>query len=296
MKRATILSLLLLMATSIMAQSVKIVPKMKKGDVKTYVGTGETSVQGQMVRTSHDDVYTVTDKTKNGFVVQVESNLGNTKTDINFSNLTQVLEKVFANQIVIYDTNKEGKIINVRNLEEQKKHAVDVIDEIFNSAQMQQMNVVLPRENIMKMVEEKFSSENMLKMALSIPSPLNLNGKTISEGMEEESFNMQGLKLKTIYHLSNGGKTIIADSNLDMNVQEIKEYLVKQVKQLMPSLASMFEGQIDQALQRGTVKVSARQKATYEIGDDGWVRQLTVDSESAQTGQVNKSIVVLTLK
>ena len=288
--------MLLLMATFIMAQSVKIVPKMKKGDVKTYVGIGETSVQGQMVRTSHDDVYTVTDKTKNGFVVQVESNLGNTKTDINFTNLTQVLEKVFANQIVIYDTNKEGKIVNVKNLEEQKKHAVDVIDEIFNSAQMQQMNVVLPRENIMKMVEEKFSPENMLKMALSIPSPLALNGKTISEGMEEETFNTQGLKLKTIYHLSNGGKTIIADSNLDMNVQEIKEYLVKQVKQLMPSLASMFEGQIDQALQRGTVKVSAKQKATYEIGDDGWVRQLTVDSESAQTGQVNKSIIVFTLK
>ena len=296
MKRATILSLLLLMATSIMAQSVKIVPKMKKGDVKAYAGTGETAVQGQMVRTSHDEVFTVTDKTKNGFVVQVESNLGDTKSDINFTNLTQVLEKVFANQTVIYDTNKEGKIVNIRNLDEQKQHAVSVIDEIFNSAQMQQINVVLPRENIMKMVEEKFSQENMLKMALSIPSPLTLNGKTISEGMEEESFNTQGLKLKTIYHISNGGKTIVADSNLDMNVEEIRDYLVKQVRQLMPSLASMFEGQIDQALQRGTVKVSARQKATYEIGDDGWVRKLTVDSESAQTGQVNKSIVVLTLK
>jgi len=296
MKRTTILSLLLLMATSIMAQSVKIAPKMKKGDVKTYTGTGEASVQNQMVRTSQDIVISVTDKTKNGFVVQVENQKGEAKTDINFANLTQVLNKVFANQTSIYETNKDGKITLVKNLEEQKLYAVSMIDEIFNNAQMKQMNVILPRENIMKMVEEKFTQENALKMALCLPSPLALNGKTISEGMEEESFNAQGLKMRTIYHLNNGGKTIVATSNLDMNVEEVKAYLVKQVKQLMPSLASMFEGQIDQALQRGTVKVSATQKAIYEIGDDGWVRQLTVNSESAQTGQVNKSNIVYTLK
>jgi hypothetical protein len=158
------------------------------------------------------------------------------------------------------------------------------------------VNAVLPKENILKMAEERFTEANMLKMAYSTPSPLSLNGKTITEGMEEETFNTQGLKMKTTYHVADGGKTIVADSKLNMNRAELKEYLVKQITQLMPQMAAMFESQIDQALNSGAVAVDANQKATYQIGADGWVQQLTIDSESKQTGQVNKYTITYTLK
>ena len=296
MKRTTFLFALLLMTVSAMAQSVKIAPKLKKGDVKTYETTTDGVTMGQFIRTTAQNIFTVTEKTSNGFVIQNEAKIGDTQQNVNLANLTQVLNKVFENTMILYGTDKDGKIISIKNYAEMKQHSINIIDELFSKNLPQEVNAVLPKENILKMAEERFTEENMLKMAYSTPSPLSLNGKTITEGMEEETFNTQGLKMKTTYHVADGGKTIVADSQLNMNRAELKEYLVKQITQLMPQMAAMFESQIDQALNSGAVAVDANQKATYQIGTDGWVQQLTIDSESKQAGQVNKYTITYTLK
>ena len=70
MKRTTFLFALLLMAVSAMAQSVKIAPKLKKGDVKTYETTTDGVTMGQFIRTTAQNIFTVTEKTSNGFVIQ----------------------------------------------------------------------------------------------------------------------------------------------------------------------------------------------------------------------------------
>ena len=265
MKRTTFLFALLLMAVSAMAQSVKIAPKLKKGDVKTYETTTDGVTMGQFIRTTAQNIFTVTEKTSNGYVIQNEAKIGDTQQNVNLANLTQVLNKVFENTMILYGTDKDGKIISIKNYAEMKQHSINIIDELFSKNLPQEVNAVLPKENILKMAEERFTEANMLKMAYSTPSPLSLNGKTITEGMEEETF-------------------------------ELKEYLVKQITQLMPQMAAMFESQIDQALNSGAVAVDATQKATYQIGADGWVQQLTIDSESKQTGQVNKYTITYTLK
>ena len=269
MKRTTFLFALLLMAVSAMAQSVKIAPKLKKGDVKTYETTTDGVTMGQFIRTTAQNIFTVTEKTSNGFVIQNEAKIGDTQQNVNLANLTQVLNKVFENTMILYGTDKDGKIISIKNYAEMKQHSINIIDELFSKNLPQEVNAVLP---------------------------ISLNGKTITEGMEEETFNTQGLKMKTTYHVADGGKTIVADSQLNMNRAELKEYLVKQITQLMPQMAAMFESQIDQALNSGAVAVDATQKATYQIGTDGWVQQLTIDSESKQTGQVNKYTITYTLK
>ena len=52
MKRTTFLFALLLMAVSAVSQSVKIAPKLKKGDVKTYETTTDGVTMGQFIRTT----------------------------------------------------------------------------------------------------------------------------------------------------------------------------------------------------------------------------------------------------
>lgn len=297
MKRTTFLFALLLMAVSSVAQSVKIAPKLKKGDVKTYEVSGDGAVAQEMfIKSNSQSIYTVTEKTNNGFVIKNEAKMDNVQQNVNLANLTQVLNKVFENSLVLYGTDKDGKIISIKNYAEMKQHSINILDELFSKSIPQEVNAVLPKENLLKMVEERFTEENILKLTYSNPSPLTLNGKTISEGMEEETFNTQGLKMKTTYHVMDGGNTIVADSELNMNRDELKDYLVKQITQLMPQMAAMFESQIGQALDSGAVSVSATQKATYQIGKDGWVQQLTVESESSQGRQLSKYYVTYTLK
>lgn len=297
MKRTTFLFALLLMTVSAMAQSVKIAPKLKKGDVKTYEVSGDGAVAQEMfIKSNSQSIYTVTEKTNNGFVIKNEAKMDNVQQNVNLANLTQVLNKVFENSLVLYGTDKDGKIISIKNYAEMKQHSINILDELFSKSIPQEVNAVLPKENLLKMVEERFTEENILKLTYSNPSPLTLNGKTITEGMEEETFNTQGLKMKTTYHVMDGGNTIVADSELNMNRDELKDYLVKQITQLMPQMAAMFESQIGQALDSGAVSVSATQKATYQIGKDGWVQQLTVESESSQGRQLSKYFVTYTLK
>lgn len=297
MKRTTFLFALLLMTVSAMAQSVKIAPKLKKGDVKTYEVSGDGAVAQEMfIKSNSQSIYTVTEKTNNGFVIKNEAKMDNVQQNVNLANLTQVLNKVFENSLVLYGTDKDGKIISIKNYAEMKQHSINILDELFSKSIPQEVNAVLPKENLLKMVEERFTEENILKLTYSNPSPLTLNGKTITEGMEEETFNTQGLKMKTTYHVMDGGNTIVADSELNMNRDELKDYLVKQITQLMPQMAAMFESQIGQALDSGAVSVSATQKATYQIGKDGWVQQLTVESESSQGRQLSKYYVTYTLK
>ena len=105
MKRTTFLFALLLMTVSAMAQSVKIAPKLKKGDVKTYETTTDGVTMGQFIRTTAQNIFTVTEKTSNGFVIQNEAKIGDTQQNVNLANLTQVLNKVFENTMILYGTD-----------------------------------------------------------------------------------------------------------------------------------------------------------------------------------------------
>ena len=157
MKRTTFLFALLLMAVSAMAQSVKIAPKLKKGDVKTYETTTDGVTMGQFIRTTAQNIFTVTEKTSNGFVIQNEAKIGDTQQNVNLANLTQVLNKVFENTMILYGTDKDGKIISIKNYAEMKQHSINIIDELFSKNLPQEVNAVLPKENILKMAEERFT-------------------------------------------------------------------------------------------------------------------------------------------
>ena len=290
-------SLLLTVAMALQAQ-VKVAPKMQKGTVKTYVADATITLPGQGdVKVTADSKYTITDATADGFVLEMVST--DVKTECDPGNIAGKLmaaaEEMMKGAVVKAAVDKEGRIQNILNGEEVKARIDTQADAFIDQmiTDVPQLAGIVSKENLKKQVTSSLTVEGLIETLQSSTSPLALNGKTIMTGNQEEFVSKDGMKMKRLYFVN--GKTIIANSAMNMTEEEMKQLIIKQVEKSAPDQAQMVKDNIDQLMSSGMLKMNHKETATYELDDDGWVKSIVVESTTETMGQqvVTKSVAKL---
>ena len=297
MKKIMMVSLMLTIAMALQAQ-VKVAPKMEKGTVKTYVAEATITLPGQGdVKVTADSKYSITDAKADSYVLEMVST--DVKTECEPGNIAGKLvaaaQEMMKDAVVRATLDKDGRIQNILNGDEVKarvdKQADAFIDQML--ADVPQLAGVVSKDALKLQVSQALTIEGLVQTLQQATSPLALNGKTIASGSQEEFISQEGLKMKRMYFVN--GKTIIANSVMNMTEDEMKQTIIKQVEKSAPDQAQMIKDNIDQLMSTGMLKMDHKETATYELQDDGWVKSIVVDSTTETMGQtvVSKSIVTL---
>ena len=297
MKKIMMVSLMLTIAMALQAQ-VKVAPKMEKGTVKTYVAEATITLPGQGdVKVTADSKYSITDAKADSYVLEMVST--DVKTECEPGNIAGKLvaaaQEMMKDAVVRATLDKDGRIQNILNGDEVKarvdKQADAFIDQML--ADVPQLAGVVSKDALKQQVSQSLTVEGLVQTLQQATSPLALNGKTIASGSQEEFVSQEGLKMKRMYFVN--GKTIIANSVMNMTEDEMKQTIIKQVEKSAPDQAQMIKDNIDQLMSTGMLKMDHKETATYELQDDGWVKSIVVDSTTETMGQtvVSKSIVKL---
>ena len=297
MKKIMMVSLMLTIAMALQAQ-VKVAPKMEKGTVKTYVAEATITLPGQGdVKVTADSKYSITDAKADSYVLEMVST--DVKTECEPGNIAGKLvaaaQEMMKDAVVRATLDKDGRIQNILNGDEVKarvdKQADAIIDQML--ADVPQLAGVVSKDALKQQVSQALTIEGLVQTLQQATSPLALNGKTIASGSQEEFISQEGLKMKRMYFVN--GKTIIANSVMNMTEDEMKQTIIKQVEKSAPDQAQMIKDNIDQLMSTGMLKMDHKETATYELQDDGWVKSIVVDSTTETMGQtvVSKSIVTL---
>ena len=297
MKKIMMVSLMLTIAVALQAQ-VKVAPKMEKGTVKTYVAEATITLPGQGdVKVTADSKYSITDAKADSYVLEMVST--DVKTECEPGNIAGKLvaaaQEMMKDAVVRATLDKDGRIQNILNGDEVKarvdKQADAFIDQMM--ADVPQLAGVVSKDALKQQVSQALTVEGLVQTLQQATSPLALNGKTIASGSQEEFISQEGLKMKRMYFVN--GKTIIANSVMNMTEDEMKQTIIKQVEKSAPDQAQMIKDNIDQLMSTGMLKMDHKETATYELQDDGWVKSIVVDSTTETMGQtvVSKSIVTL---
>lgn len=297
MKKIMMVSLMLTIAMALQAQ-VKVAPKMEKGTVKTYVAEATITLPGQGdVKVTADSKYSITDAKADNYVLEMVST--DVKTECEPGNIAGKLvaaaQEMMKDAVVRATLDKDGRIQNILNGDEVKarvdKQADAFIDQML--ADVPQLAGVVSKDALKQQVSQSLTVEGLVQTLQQATSPLALNGKTIASGSQEEFVSQEGLKMKRMYFVN--GKTIIANSVMNMMEDEMKQTIIKQVEKSAPDQAQMIKDNIDQLMSTGMLKMDHKETATYELQDDGWVKSIVVDSTTETMGQtvVSKSIVTL---
>lgn len=296
MKKLFFVSVLLTIAFAAQAQ-LKIAPKMEKGTVKTYVNTVTTSIpmQGDVTVTSETN-YSVVDATADGYLIDVETI--NVKVDADADNITGKLlaatEELQKGTVIHLSTDKDGKPVRVLNADELKKiieqNANALIDKLM--ADIPQLAESAPKDVLKNQMLSSFTEETILRGLEE--SPLALNGKSIITGAQEEYVTKDGLKMKRMYFVN--GQNIIANSTLNMDKDEMKALIIKQIEERAPEQAEMVKENIDQILSSGILKIDMKQKDTYDLQADGWIKSMTTEATTETMGQKIEVKGTLTMK
>ena len=297
MKKIMMVSLMLTIAVALQAQ-VKVAPKMEKGTVKTYVAEATITLPGQGdVKVTADSKYSITDAKADSYVLEMVST--DVKTECEPGNIAGKLvaaaQEMMKDAVVRATLDKDGRIQNILNGDEVKarvdKQADAFIDQMLTD--VPQLAGVVSKDALKQQVSQALTIEGLVQTLQQATSPLALNGKTIASGSQEEFVSQEGLKMKRMYFVN--GKTIIANSVMNMTEDEMKQTIIKQVEKSAPDQAQMIKDNIDQLMSTGMLKMDHKETATYELQDDGWVKSIVVDSTTETMGQtvVSKSIVTL---
>ena len=296
MKKLFFVSVLLTIAFAAQAQ-LKIAPKMEKGTVKTYVNTVTTSIpmQGDVTVTSETN-YSVVDATADGYLIDVETI--NVKVDADADNITGKLlaatEELQKGTVIHLSTDKDGKPVRVLNADELKKiieqNANALIDKLM--ADIPQLAESAPKDVLKNQMLSSFTEETILRGLEE--SPLALNGKSIITGAQEEYVTKDGLKMKRMYFVN--GQNNIANSTLNMDKDEMKALIIKQIEERAPEQAEMVKENIDQILSSGMLKIDMKQKDTYDLQADGWIKSMTTEATTETMGQKIEVKGTLTMK
>ena len=270
MKKIMMVSLMLTIAVALQAQ-VKVAPKMEKGTVKTYVAEATITLPGQGdVKVTADSKYSITDAKADSYVLEMVST--DVKTECEPGNIAGKLvaaaQEMMKDAVVRATLDKDGRIQNILNGDEVKarvdKQADAFIDQML--ADVPQLAGVVSKDALKQQVSQALTIEGLVQTLQQATSPLALNGKTI-----------------------------IANSVMNMTEDEMKQTIIKQVEKSAPDQAQMIKDNIDQLMSTGMLKMDHKETATYELQDDGWVKSIVVDSTTETMGQtvVSKSIVTL---
>ena len=283
MKKILLTGLLLLAALVAGAQT-KIAPKMQKGMQKTYVTETVTTIAGKKpITMTVETQYTVTDATADGYVMEVTVTDVQNDADQNdivgrtLSLTTSTMKGVRTSM----STDKDGKVTKILNFDDIVRSKGELIDKLLDEIPT---TPVLSKEAMREQIAGQITEESILQGMQMGGSPLALNGKTISTGMQDEYLNQQGLKMKRTFTVQQDG-SIQAASTIDMSPAEMKQMIIAQIEKLMPAQADMIKQNIDAVLASGMLKFKMDGKETYTFQADGWVNSITSEADSDTMGQ-----------
>lgn len=290
MKKLFLLSIGLLMAVTIFAQSIKVTPALKKGMNKTYTNTTAITTMDQTINIVSEQHFSITKKTSQGYEMLIETT--NYSSDAKDDNLagrlltlgTEILKDTKA-QVSL---NKEGKLLDIINYEEIKTKCLAsgerMVDELLKAAP--EISQVLTKEALVEQVAATLTRENLIKSLAGNSNPLALFGLTIVNGMQDK-YNNGMLDLKRTWLVN--GKKIFASAKSDMSKEELKAYVLSQVEKLAPQQADMIKDNIDMVLSSGLIKIDVTENANYELADDLWIKSMETTVENDMMGQKTSS-------
>ena len=295
MKKILLAGMMMLVALTISAQ-IKVAPKMQKGDKKVYVT--EVSIVAAQVKmnATTETVYEVKDVTTDGYVI--DAYVSDCKVEGDTANLANRIGAMAMEMTkglhALYSTDKDGQILKILNHDEMLEAADKMLDKTLSDINLPAM---MTKEKIKMAAKMNISEENMLANAKMSDSPFSLNGKTITNGMEDTFSTKEGLKLKRTFTLADDG-SVKTDAEMDMNVEDIIGMISKQAGQMSPETANSdaLKQQITQMINSGMLKFTATNNATYTFCPDGWVKTLISDYSFQIMGQTLESHCKITLK
>lgn len=290
MKKLFLLSIGLLMAVTIFAQSIKVTPALKKGMNKTYTNTTAITTMDQTINIVSEQRFSITKETPQGYEMLIETT--NYSSDAKDDNLagrlltlgTEILKDTKA-QVSL---NKEGKLLDIINYEEIKTKCLAsgerMVDELLKAAP--EISQVLTKEALVEQVAATLTRENLIKSLAGNSNPLALFGLTIVNGMQDK-YNNGMFDLKRTWLVN--GKKIFASAKSDMSKEELKAYVLSQVEKLAPQQADMIKENIDMVLSSGLIKIDVTENANYELADDLWIKSMETTVENDMMGQKTSS-------
>ncbi len=296
MKKVMLFSMMMLMALVANAQ-LKVAPKLEKGVEKTYVTETTMSLPGQGdVKMTVENKYRVADATPDGFLWDV------TTTDVKMEaapdnivgKLMGAAEEMMLGQTLNVATDKDGKLLKIVNFEELKPKMEQLANELMDKMVKELPQLEAAKDMLGQQIKGSINEEKLVSTFRDATSIMALNGKAIMTGAQEDIVNSDGFKMKRMYFVN--GKNITTNSSMNMSKDEMKEMIIKQVEQNAPDQAAMIKENIDQVMESGMLKIDVKEKATYELADDGWVKALKVENTTESMGQSSTTTSVVTLK
>ncbi len=296
MKKVMLFSMMMLMALVANAQ-LKVAPKLEKGVEKTYVTETTMSLPGQGdVKMTVENKYRVADATPDGFLWDV------TTTDVKMEaapdnivgKLMGAAEEMMLGQTLNVATDKDGKLLKIVNFEELKPKMEQWASKLMDKMVKELPQLEAAKDMLGQQIKGSINEEKLVSTFRDATSIMALNGKAIMTGAQEDIVNSDGFKMKRMYFVN--GKNITTNSSMNMSKDEMKEMIIKQVEQNAPDQAAMIKENIDQVMESGMLKIDVKEKATYELADDGWVKALKVENTTESMGQSSTTTSVVTLK
>ena len=292
------LSLVLTMVMAAQAQ-LKVAPKMMMGDRKVYATTVVTEIPGQGTVTVNDETsISVTGVSSDGCTLEMETTKVTSDAAANniAGQIIAAAQELMAGMTVRLATNADGKPLRIENYQEVKEKALATSDKLIEkmTAAIPQLEQMLPKDALKQQLMDNLSEENLLQSIQAVTNPMALNGKTIMTGAQEDYTNSQGLKMKRMYFVN--GKNVTTNGSLNRTKEDMKKLIISQVEKTMPDQAEMVKQNIDQIMESGMLKMDAMETATYELGDDGWVKSIKAEVTNESMGQTLKATSTTTLK
>ena len=293
MKKMILMSTLLLMTCLVQAQILNVSPTLKKGNVMTYKSTTNVKASGTDVTVTENSKYTVTEETKDGFVIDMISSDWNVNSDNMVSHLLVAATEMVSGINFRFITDKSGQVKSIKNYDEVKAKMAERADKLIEGIlkDMPEVGQVLSKDQLKEQFMGATTEEALIK-SIKANGVLALNGKAIASGAQDEYVNSQGMKMKRFFLVN--GKKVTSTSTVNMTQDDMKKMIIEKVEQMAPAQAQMVKDNIDTLMESGLLKAEGTEKSNYELADDGWVKTMTMESNSKVMQQETSTTQTIT--
>lgn len=297
MKKSLFTVILLLCTLLLNAQSITIAPKLEKGIKKTYLSEMTMSILGMAeVSFKASTDYVVVDALPTGYVLEttLTSFESDAKKDDLMSRIITISLEMTKGLPCRIETDKQGKPLRIQNYADLEKRLDGVIDKLLTEIITEIPDAAAVDKNQLKQQIKSAVNEDKLFKSLTInSSPIALNGKTVSLGLQDEYQTDEGLKMKRTYIPSSDG-SLSTNAVLSMTKDDMKQLILNKMKE--QGAAQVDESMIDNIINSGMMKFDATEKSVYTFDKSGWVDTLKLDVSSEVMGMKTYSKGIVTLK
>ena len=288
MKKLFVFLAVILMAASTFAQgSVKVAAKFSKGDYVIY--ECQSAIVQPSPTAGKDTIcfageikYEVTDARKDGYTLTVNTlkwdNTNPIENDLT-RKISTMQQQMFVGKPLTLTTDKDGKVIRINHFEEYKKEIdlfVDgMINTLFGSMDEGAMGV-LSKDGIRDAIMDELTEEKMIEtLSNNTGNHLSLYGKTLTTGtIIDETIGNFGFKTTYVVPStkSKDSYSLKSSSTLNMDKDEIKKMILKQLEKMMPEQIDAVKDNIDTVLESGMLKIEGTRECSFEFFKNGWLK------------------------